>query len=198
VIRVGLTGGIGSGKSTVSALLRERGAVVIDYDVLARQIVGPGEPALDRIAARFGAGVLTSDGVLDRRVLASIVFADEDARRDLEAITHPAILRAAERIESASGDATVVVHDVPLLAETGVAEDYDVVLVVDAPESAQVERLMRDRRMDESEARARIRAQAGREQRLAVADHVIDNSDGVDDLARQVDRFWRRLTESGV
>lgn len=195
MIRVGLTGGIGSGKSAVGALLHAHGAVVVDHDALARQVVEPGDPAFDEIVERFGAEILAPDGTLNRPALAAVVFADQTALRDLEAITHPAVRRAARQLEADAGPDAIVVHDIPLLTETGVAEDYDSVLVVDVPQSVQIERLMRDRRMTEAEARARIDAQATREQRLAVADHVIENSGTREELVRAVDHVWRRLVD---
>ncbi|WP_293784259.1 dephospho-CoA kinase [uncultured Aeromicrobium sp.] len=196
MLRVGLTGGIGSGKSTVSALLRERGAVVIDYDQLARDVVEPGQPALTAIARRFGPQVLHPDGTLNRPALGAIVFADVDARRDLEAITHPAIRDRAVQIERAAGPDSIVVHDNPLLVEMGAAEQCDVVVVVDVPEPVQIQRLVHDRGMSEDDARARIAAQASRAQRIAVADHVIDNSGTVNELVRTVGDLWDELVRS--
>ena len=152
-MRVGLTGGIGAGKSLVSVLLAERGAVVIDYDLLAREVVEVGTPALAAIVERFGTGVLLPDGTLDRPALGAVVFGDDDARRDLEAITHPAIGALAWERDGAAPDGAVVVHDHPLLVETGLAELMDLVVVVDAPEEAQLDRLTRLRRMSEADAR---------------------------------------------
>ena len=198
-MRVGLTGGIGSGKSVVSVLLAERGAVVIDYDLLAREVVAAGTPALAEIVARFGTGVLLPDGTLDRPALGAVVFGDEDARGDLEAITHPAIGALAWERDGAAPDGAVVVHDHPLLVETGLAELMDVVVVVDAPEEVQLDRLVRLRRMSESDARARMAAQATREDRVATADVVIDNSGSVEELVPQVDALWARLSgEVGI
>ncbi|MFD1858756.1 dephospho-CoA kinase [Aeromicrobium camelliae] len=197
-LRVGLTGGIGSGKSTVSALLRERGAVVIDYDQLARDVVEPGEPALTAIAERFGASVLHPDGTLNRPALGAIVFTDPDARRDLEAITHPAIRDRAAQLEREAGEDGIVVHDNPLLVEMGAAEHCDVVLVVDVPEQIQIDRLVRDRGMSEDDARARIAAQASREQRAAAADHVIDNSGTKNELVHTVGGLWDELVRSSA
>jgi dephospho-CoA kinase len=192
-MQVGLTGGIGSGKSTVSARLAERGAVVVDYDVLAREAVEPGTPALRAIAERFGTDVLAPDGSLDRPRLGSIVFADESARRDLEAITHPAIRDlAAQRVAAAPDDA-VVVHDHPLLVEMGMAAACDVVVVVDVDPEVQVRRLVEQRGMSESDARARLAAQASRAERLAAADEVLDNSGSPEDLRAAVDALWERL-----
>lgn len=192
-MRVGLTGGIGAGKSVVSVLLAERGAVVIDYDLLAREVVEVGTPALAAIVDRFGPGVLLPDGTLDRPRLGAVVFGDDDARRDLEGITHPAIGTLAWERDGAAPDGAVIVHDHPLLVETGLAELMDLVVVVDAPEEAQLDRLTRLRRMSAADARSRIAAQATRADRIAAADVVIDNSGSVEDLVPQVDALWARL-----
>lgn len=193
-MRVGLTGGIGAGKSLVSALLAERGAVVIDYDLMAREAVEAGTPALAAIVERFGAGVLLPDGTLDRPALGAIVFDDDDARHDLEAITHPAIGNLAWERDAAAPEGAVIVHDHPLLVETGLAELMDVVVVVDAPEEVQVDRMIRFRRMSEADARARMAAQATRDERLAAADIVIDNSGSIEELVPRVEALWERLT----
>jgi dephospho-CoA kinase len=193
-MRVGLTGGIGAGKSLVSVLLAERGAVVIDYDLLAREVVEVGTPALAAIVERFGPGVLRPDGTLDRPGLGAVVFGDDDARRDLEAITHPAIGTLAWERDAAAPEGAVVVHDHPLLVETGLAELMDLVVVVDAPEEAQLDRLTRLRRTSEADARSRIAAQATRADRTAAADVVIDNSGTVEDLVPQIDALWARLS----
>ncbi len=194
-MRVGLTGGIGSGKSTVSTLLADRGAVVIDYDKLAREVVEVGTPGLAAIVERFGAGVLLPDGSLDRPALGAIVFGDQDARLDLESITHPAIGKLAWARDEDASEGSVVVHDHPLLVEAGLANFMDLVVVVDVPEDVQVERLVRLRGMAEDDARARIAAQASRENRRAAADVVIDNSGTPEDLAAAVDDLWARLTQ---
>ena len=189
MLRIGLTGGIGSGKSTVSALLAARGAVVIDADRIAREVVEPGTPGLHAVEQAFGPDVVAADGSLDRPALAAVVFADPEARRRLDGIVHPLVrARAAELADAAPADA-VVVHDVPLLVETGQAGSYDLVLVVQADPEARVSRLVL-RGLTEGDARARMAAQATDEQRRAVADVVLDNSGSEQDLAAQVDRFW--------
>lgn len=197
-LTVGLTGGIGSGKSTVSAELARLGAVVIEYDLLAREVVEPGTPALAAIADRFGEQVLQADGTLDRPALGSIVFADPAALTDLEAITHAAIRERADRLAAAAPADAVVVHDNPLLVEMGAAELMDVVVVVDVPENVQIERLMSNRGMSEADARSRIAAQATRAERAGVADLVIDNTGPVDELGFIVGDAWRRLVDPTV
>ncbi len=194
MLRVGLTGGIGSGKSEVARLLAARGAVVIDSDRLAREVVAPGTPGLAAVVEAFGAEYLTPDGALDRPRLAALVFSDTAARERLNAIVHPLVgAAAAARLAEAPPDA-VVVHDVPLLVEAGLAGGFDVVVVVDAPPEVQLARLTGQRGMAAADAEARIAAQATREQRLAVADHVIRNDGTLDDLERAVDELWRTLT----
>ncbi|MGY1716840.1 dephospho-CoA kinase [Geodermatophilus nigrescens] len=189
MLRIGLTGGIGSGKSTVAALLAARGAVVVDADRIAREVVEPGTPGLAAVVGSFGPGVLTADGALDRAALASIVFADPEARARLDGIVHPLVrARAQEVVAGAAADA-VVVQDVPLLVETGQAGQYDLVLVVEADLETRVARLLL-RGLTEEDARARIAAQATDEQRRAVADVVLDNSGAPDALAAQVERLW--------
>ncbi len=189
MLRIGLTGGIGSGKSTVAGLLAARGALVVDADRLAREVVEPGTDGLAEVVEAFGPGVLTADGALDRPALASIVFSDPEARARLDAIVHPRVrARAAEVVAQAPPDA-VVVQDVPLLVETGQAGRYDLVLVVEADPETRVARLV-GRGLGEDDARARIAAQATDEQRRAVADVVLDNSGGPEALAAQVERFW--------
>ena len=189
MLRIGLTGGIGSGKSAVAALLVQHGAVLVDADQLAREAVAPGTPGLAEVLAAFGEQVRAPDGSLDRPALAAIIFADPEARRRLDAIVHPLVRqRAAELVAAAAPDA-VVVQDVPLLVETGQAASFDMVLVVEADPETRVARLVQ-RGMTEDDARARIGAQATDEQRRAVADVVIDNSGTLEQLAEQVDRFW--------
>ena len=194
MLRVGLTGGIGSGKSEVARLLADRGALVVDSDRLAREVVAPGTPGLAAVIEAFGAEYLTADGALDRPKLAALVFADPQARERLNAIVHPLVgAAAAERLAAAPPDA-VVVHDVPLLVEAGLAAGFDVVVVVDAPRETQLARLTGQRGMAPEDAEARIAAQATREQRLAVAHHVISNDGSLADLERAVDELWQTLT----
>jgi dephospho-CoA kinase len=189
VLRIGLTGGIGSGKSTVAGLLAARGARVVDADRIAREVVEPGTPGLEAVVAAFGPGVLTPEGALDRPALAAVVFADPEARRRLDGLVHPLVrARASELVAAAPPDA-VVVQDVPLLVETGQGGSYDLVLVVEADLDTRVQRLV-GRGLSEDDARARISAQATDEQRRAVADVVLDNSGTVEDLEAQVERFW--------
>lgn len=196
---VGLTGGMGSGKSTVARELEALGAEVIDADVLAREVVAPGEPALEEIRERFGAEVLREDGTLDRPALAGIVFGDDTARADLNAITHPRIgERIAQRIDTlatAEGDGTagIVVVDHPLLVETGQAGDFPAVVVVVAPVEVRVRRLQEGRGIDPADARARIESQVSDEERRAAATHVIDNGGDRASLRRQVAEVWSDL-----
>lgn len=190
MLRVGLTGGIGSGKSTVAAELRALGASVIDSDVLAREVVQPGTEGLAAVATRFGGDLVATDGSLDRAALGRVVFGDEPARRDLEAILHPLIAaRTQELMATAPGDA-VVVHDVPLLVEKAMGPAYHLVLVVGASEETRTERLVRDRRMTPPEARARIAAQATDEQRRAAADVWLDNDGPRSAVVAAVDALW--------
>jgi dephospho-CoA kinase len=197
VLRIGLTGGIGSGKSTVAGLLAGRGARVVDADRIAREVVEPGTPGLEAVAAAFGPGVLTPEGALDRPALAAVVFADPEARRRLDGIVHPLVrARAAELVAAAPPDA-VVVQDVPLLVETGQAGSYELVLVVEADLDTRVRRLV-GRGVSEEDARARIAAQATDEQRRAVADVVLDNSGTVEELDAQVERFWAERVAPAV
>jgi dephospho-CoA kinase len=198
MLRVGLTGGIGSGKSAVAQRLAALGAVVLDGDTAARDVVEPGTPGLAAIAEAFGAEMLKADGTLDRARLAGVVFSDEAARQRLNAITHPLIharIKAAEEAAvAAGGPGTIVVHDIPLLAEGQRASEFAAVIVVDVPPELQVERLA-GRGMAEEQARARMAAQATREQRLAIADIVIDNSGPLDDLDRRVAEVWAELRD---
>jgi len=196
LLRVGLTGGIGSGKSEVARRLAEHGAVLIDADVAARRVVEPGSPGLARIAAAFGDEVLRPDGSLNRERLGEIVFADPGRRAELNAIVHPLVrawMQEAERAAVQTDGDAIVVHDVPLLAESRGKAGFDPVIVVDVPPELQLERLVRLRGMPAEQARARMAAQASREQRLAVADIVIDNSGSLEDLDGRVDEVWADL-----
>ncbi len=193
MLRVGLTGGIGSGKSAVSELLTGHGAVVIDYDQLAREVVEPGSPALERIAQRFGADLLTADGALDRPALGAIVFNDPESLRTLEGITHPAIRELAAAKEAAAPADAIVVHDNALLIEMGHHTRMDFVVVVDVPQETQIARLVQSRGMTEAEARARIGNQTSRESRTGVADFIIDNTGSLDELSLIVGGLWERL-----
>lgn len=196
MIRVGLTGGIASGKTAVSTMLAERGAVIIDADLLAREVVAPGTPGLAAVISRFGTEVV-SNGTLDRARLGQIVFADATARRDLEAIVHPAVRARAAKIEQSAAEEAVVVHVIPLLVETGQAKSFDVCVVVDVDPATQLRRLLERGGLDEAQARARIAAQASREERLAVADLVIDNNGDLDALRVQVGNVWSALVARG-
>ncbi len=198
MLRVGLTGGIGSGKSEVSRRLAEHGAVLIDADVAAREVVVPGSPGLARIAETFGGDVLRPDGSLNRERLGEIVFGDPGLRAKLNEIVHPLVREWMQEAEQAAVRAAVppgpvVVHDVPLLAESRGRAGFDLVIVVDVPPEVQAERLVRLRGMPAEQARARMAAQASREQRLAVADIVIDNSGTLADLDRRVAEVWTDL-----
>lgn len=197
MLHIGLTGGIGSGKSTVSRRLAELGAVVVDADLIAREVVEPGEPALELIRARFGDEVFTDEGALDRPALGRVVFGDPDALAALEGITHPAIWeRTAERFARARGAGIAVgVHDMPLLVEKRMAGEYHLVVVVDTAEEERVRRLVEIRGMPEEESRSRIAAQADDAQRRAVADVLLDNNGAPEKLLARVDRLWQeRLT----
>lgn len=186
-MRVGLTGGVASGKSTVADLFEGLGAVIIDGDKLAREVVAPGTPGLAQVVAEFGEEILAADGSLDRPKLGGIVFSDPERRRALEAITHPLIFERYAALEAAAADAELVVHDIPLLAETGRAADFDAVVVVDAPDEVRIERMVRDRGWTREDAEARIASQATREQRLAIATHVIENTGTREQLRARVE-----------
>lgn len=189
--RVGLTGAIGSGKSTVAGLLAARGAVVLDADAITRELQRPGQPVYRRIVERFGNGVVGPDGSLDRQALARVVFADETALANLEAIVHPAVREViAERLAALASSDAVAVLDVPLLVESGHYE-VDGVVVVDCPPEVSVRRLVEQRGMSEDDARARLARQVQRHDRLAAADVVIDNAGPPEALEPQVDGAWR-------
>lgn len=194
MLKIGLTGGIGSGKSTVSKKLDELGAFVVDADKIAREIVEPGEPALAELAETFD-GVLNEDGTLNRAELARQAFATREATKKLNSITHPRIRERTNELfaEAAAEGEKVLVYDMPLLIENGEAERVDHVLVVDAPDDVRVQRLTEYRGLDEDDARARIDAQIDRETRLEVADTVLDNGGTIEDLLEQVERFWAEV-----
>ena len=193
--RVGLTGGIGSGKSAVARLLSEHGAVIVDADALAREVVAPGTPGLAEIVETFGTGVLAADGSLDRPGLGRIVFVDEAALRKLEAITHPRISAESGRLiaEAEAAGSPVLIHDIPLLVENGLPETFDSVIVVEAPDEVRLTRL-EERGLPREEALGRMRAQATNEQRRAVATYLIDNGGSLADLRTRVDEVWAELT----
>lgn len=192
-MRVGLTGGIASGKSTVSELLAGFGAVIVDSDKIAREVVEPGTPGLAQVVAEFGPSVLTESGALDRAKVGEIVFADEGARGRLNAIVHPLVgARSAELEEAGRAAGKLVVNDIPLLVEVGYAPFFDEVIVVDVPVETQVERAIA-RGMTEIDARARIAAQASRGERLAAATYVIDNTGSLDDLRKRVREIYDAL-----
>lgn len=194
-VRVGLTGGVASGKSTVSAILTELGAVVIDADAIAREVVARGTPGLAAVVAEFGDTLLTPDGDLDRPAMGALVFNDPAARKRLEAIIHPLVHRRGAELEAAAPPGAVVVHDIPLLAEVGRAGSFDAVVVVDAPPELQISRMVQDRGWTREEAESRIAAQASREQRLAIATHVIDNTGSLAGLRAQVERIYAALAD---
>ena len=192
-VRVGLTGGIASGKSTVSAILAELGAVVIDADLIAREVVVRGTPGLEAVVAEFGPEVLTPEGDLDRPAMGALVFGDPGARKRLEAIVHPLVHARSAELEASAGDSAVVVHDIPLLAEVGRTGSFDEVIVVDAPTEVQVSRMVEDRGWTREDAESRIAAQATREDRLAIATHVIDNTGTLSDLRVRVEEIYAGL-----
>lgn len=193
MLKVGLTGGIGAGKSEVTRLLAGLGAMVVDADQVAREVVRPGTAGLAAVVAEFGEQVVTPEGELDRAALASIVFADPRRRAALEAITHPLIRERIARLVASAPPDAILVQDVPLLAEKDLAGQFDLVLVVDASVETQLDRLVRARGMSEADARARIAAQANRADRLALADHVIVNNGSRAALRRRVDEVWQAL-----
>lgn len=193
MLNVGLTGGIGSGKSAVSARLAALGALVVDADVLAREVVGPGTPGLAAVAAEFGPVILTDDATLDRAALGRLVFADPARLAALNAVVHPLVAARTAKVLAAAPSDSVVVHDVPLLVENGLASRYDLVVVVDAPVEVAMDRLVRLRGMSVPDAEARMAAQATREQRRAVADVVLNNSGSLAELDQQVDALWQRV-----
>lgn len=193
-MRVGLTGGIASGKSTVSALLAVRGAIVVDHDVLAREAVAPGTPGLRAIGSAFGPSVLTADGSLDRAALGAIVFADSAKLDILNSIVHPEVKRLAQLADqNQEGHDTVIIHDIPLLVETTQQHDFDAVIVVEAPYVTRIARMQTNRGMSAQDAEARIAQQADDSARRAIADYVIVNDGSLAEVEEQVDRVWHDL-----
>lgn len=197
-MRVGLTGGIASGKSTVSAILAELGAVVVDADRIAREVVAKGTPGLEQVVAVFGPGVLTPEGEMDRPQVGALVFADPEKRQALEAIIWPLVAQRSEELVGAAAPGSLIVHDIPLLVETGQQEGFDALIVVDAPHAVQVERMVRDRGMSVEEAESRIAVQASREARLEAAagahGYVIENTGTQEDLRRRVREVFEQIT----
>jgi dephospho-CoA kinase len=192
-MRIGLTGGIGAGKSEVSKRLAAQGAIVIDADLIAREVVEPGTDGLAEVISAFGPGVLGPDGSLDRARLGDIVFADPQLLARLNAIVHPRVGARMRELEDTAPLGAIIVHDVPLITENNLADAYDLVVVVDVPPRIQLDRLVRLRGMSREQAQARIAAQAGRDQRLAVAGIVVDNSGSLAELDRQVGDLWAEL-----
>lgn len=197
MMRVGLTGGIGSGKSTVARMLAERGAVIVDADQIARDLVEPGSEALAALVQEFGPEILTDDGSLARARLAAIAFADPEGTRRLNDVMHPRIRAEGQRRIAEQPGAQVVVYDMPLLVETGQTDLVDLVVVVDLPAEEQVRRAVELRGLDEEDVRRRMQVQVSREERLAAADVIIDNAGSIDATARQVDDLWTRLITAG-
>jgi dephospho-CoA kinase len=201
MLLVGLTGGIASGKSVVAARLAEHGAVIVDADAIAREVVEPGTPALARIAEEFGSAVISADGGLDRPALGAIVFADPAKLAILNGITHPAVLELSQRRFAEAGAAdpdAVVVYDVPLLSEVRGKAEFDVVVVVSAPEETRIERMVSLRGMSRDEAERRIRSQVPEEQRLALADIVIESGGTLDETLARADEVWAELRQRAV
>lgn len=194
VMLIGLTGGIGAGKSTVAQLFEERGVPIVDADAIARDVVKPGEPALAELVEHFGDSILGADGELNRGKLAEVAFADAESHEALNAIMHPAIsAETAKRIDALRGDHSVIVHDVPLLVEAGLTGNYDLTVLVDTPAQIRLQRLTELRGMDPEDAKKRIAAQATDEQRRAVCDVVLDNSGDIEHLRAQFEQMWERF-----
>jgi dephospho-CoA kinase len=194
MLKVGLTGGIGAGKSEVSRRLASYGALVIDADQIAREVVEPGTPGLAQVVGRFGTGVLAPDGTLDRQRLGEIVFGDDELRAKLNSIIHPLVGARLRELEQGADADAILVEDVPLIAENDLADFYDMVVVVDVPPRLQEERLVRDRGMTPDQVAVRMAAQASREQRLAIAGIVVDNSGSLAELDREVGELWAELS----
>lgn len=197
-MRVGLTGGVASGKSTVSQLFRDLGVTIVDADALAREVLEPGTPGLAAVVDAFGAELLGPDGALDRARLGALVFADPARRTALETIVHPLVRARAHEIEESAPSGALVVQDIPLLVETGQAAAFDAVVVVDVPTEVQVERAVRDRGWTKDEAQARIGAQASRKARLAAATYVIDNTGTIEDLHQRVAEVFDELVSGST
>jgi len=195
--RVGLTGGIASGKSTVATMLEELGAVIIDADALAREVVAKGTPGLEAVIEEFGAELLAADGELDRPAMGRLVFGDEQARKRLEAIVHPLVFERIVELEQEAPSDAVVVHDIPLLAEAGRAGEFNHVIVVDAPPDVQVQRMQEERGWTEEDARSRIQAQVSREERRAIATQVIENTGTREDLRKRVAEVYAEVVSAG-
>jgi len=193
MLRVGLTGGIGAGKSEVSRRLAAQGAVIVDADMIAREVVAADTAGFAQVVEAFGRDVIGADGELDRARLGDIVFADEQKLASLNAIVHPRVGARMRELERAAGPSSIVVHDVPLIAENGLADAYDLVVVVDVSPRIQLDRLVRHRGMSRAQAQVRMAAQARREQRLSIADIVVDNSGSLAELDRQVGELWSEL-----
>jgi dephospho-CoA kinase len=193
MLRVGLTGGIGAGKSEVSRRLEAQGAILIDADAIAREVVAPGTAGLAAVVEAFGNGALRADGSLNRELVGEIVFGDPAKLEALNGIVHPLVGQRMAELERGAGPDAIVVHDVPLLAENNLEGGYDLIVVVDAPEHVQLDRLTRQRGMSAEQAQARMSAQASRDDRLAIADLVIDNSGSLAELDRQVGDLWAEL-----
>jgi len=194
MLKVGLTGGIGAGKSEVSRRLASYGALVIDADQIAREVVEPGTPGLAQVVGRFGTGVLAPDGTLDRQRLGEIVFGDDELRAKLNSLIHPLVGARLRELEQGADADAILVEDVPLIAENDLADFYDLVVVVDVPPRLQEERLVRDRGMTPDQVAVRMAAQASREQRLAIAGIVVDNSGSLAELDREVVELWAELS----
>ena len=197
-MRVGLTGGIASGKSTVSAILAELGAVIIDGDKLAREVVEKGEPGLAQVVEAFGPEVLTSDGDLDRAKVGRIVFNDDAKRKVLEGIVHPLVFERYAALEASAPEDGIVIHDIPLLAETGRADTFEAVIVVETPAELQIERMIRDRGWTQEDAESRIAAQATPEQRRAIATYLIVNTGTREELRSRVEAVYAKLAQHSV
>ncbi len=193
MFKVGLTGGIGAGKSEVSRRLAAQGAIVIDADLIAREVVAPGTDGLAEVVSAFGTALLRPDGELDRTALGDIVFGDSEKLAQLNSIVHPRVGGRMHALEESAGPGSIVVHDVPLITENGLASEFDLIVVVDVPPRIQLDRLVRLRGMRREQAQARMAAQASREQRLAIAGIVVDNSGSLAELDRQVGELWAEL-----